>query len=408
MNNNINIKVSNDNGLGQVGIWFKDNNLEIVFPKNYTYNESNLYNDINLLSSCFDKYFKKLNQKSVLKNNLNDMSINGREKFSFMSLFNIINDYIENGYYFEIINCTQTNGKSNIDFTRTMNKFSPYLINNDLLFIDHTTQSRKINYDNNITEIHRYIVEKCFDIVGLFFPKIEYDINCNLPFPVEYCINILEKAISETFNDDRRLFLERLLSFFKISKVNESNITFYSTNKFENIWEEMLHELLGNEPVRDYYFNSSWTLVNSKAKKTNFPSRPDVIHVDYNDKLVRCFIIDAKYYTYSLLNEAGTLPSTSDINKQILYKLHAENVVRNKFNSSSYEYINLFLLPKEFYADDEISYLGYAMSDFNSTETVHAFSLDIKYVMNTYVNIHRKYNFQNYVLNSICKSIIKK
>lgn len=404
MNNNINLKVSNDNGLGQVGIWFKDNNLEIVFPKNYTYNNSNLYNDINLLSSCFDKYFKKLNQKSVLQDKLNDISFNGQKEFSFMSLFNIITEYIEDGYYFEIVNCTQSNGKSNIDFTRTINKFSPYLINNDLLFVDHVTQSKKINYENNITEIHKYVVEKCFSMVGLFFPKVEYEINCNLPFPVEYCTNLLEKAISETFNDNRRLFLERLLSFFKISKVNESHITFYSTNKFESIWEDMLHDLLGNEPVRDYYFNSSWTLVNSKSKKTNSPSRPDVIHVDFNDSLVRCFIIDAKYYTYSLLNSFGTLPSTGDINKQILYKLHAENIVTSRFISSSYEYINLFILPKESY-DNEIMYLGYAMSDFNSTEAVHAFSLDIKYVMNNYINIHRKYNFQSYVFERIISNI---
>ena len=400
MNNNINLKLSNDNGFGEVGIWFKNNNLEIVFPKNYTYNSANLYNDINLLSSCLNKYYKKINQKSVSQNKLKDVNFTGQKEFSFMSLFSIITDYIENGYYFEVINCTQTNGKSNIDFIKTINKFSPYLINNDLLFIDHITQSKKVNYNNPITQIHKYVVEQSFNIIGIFFSKVEHELNCSLPFPVDYCVDILEKTISETFNDERRLFLERLLSFFKISKVNESQITFYSTNKFENIWEDMLHELLGNQPVSDYYFNSSWTLINSSSKKNNFPSRPDIVHVHSTDSLITCFIIDAKYYTYSLLNNFGTLPSTVDINKQILYKLHAENVVSNKFIADSYEYINCFMLPNDS-SSNEISYLGYAMSDFNSKETVYAFSLDIKYVMNNYVNIHRKSTFQNFILEYV-------
>ncbi|MDY2883832.1 MAG: LlaJI family restriction endonuclease [Romboutsia timonensis] len=400
MTDNKILKVSNDSVLGKVGIWFKKDTLEIIFPKNYIYNETNLYNDVNLLSSCLDKYYKKLNQKSVSQDNLKDLDFTGQKEFSFMSLFNIIDDYIENGYYYEIINCTQTNGKNNINFVKTINKFSPYLINNNLLFIDHITQSKKINYNNPITQIHMYVVEQSFNIIGLFFPNIEYEINCILPYPVEYCINLLEKTIAETFNDDRRLFLQRLLSFFKISKVNDSEITFYSTNKFDVIWEDMLHELLGNQPISDYYFNSSWTLVDETNKKINSPSRPDVVHIDFNLDLVKCFIIDAKYYTYSLSNKLGTLPNTGDINKQILYKINAENVVNNKFSALSYEYINCFILPN-YCCCNRIDYLGYATSDFNTNEVVHAFSLDIKLVMNTYINMHRKPQFQEYILKYI-------
>lgn len=396
-----NFKVSNDSILGEVGIWFKNDTLEIIFPKNYTYDETNLYNDINLLSSCLDKYYKKLNQKSVSQDNLKDLDFTGQKDFSFMSLFNIITNYIENGYYYEIINCTQTNGKNNINFVKTINKFSPYLINNNLLFMDHVTQSKKINYNNPITQIHMYVVEQSFNIIGAFFPKVEYELNCTIPYSVEYCVNLLKKTIAETFNDDRRLFLQRLLSFFKILKVNNSDIIFYSTNKFDVIWEDMLHELLGNQPINDYYFNSYWVLVNEPNKKKNAPSRPDVVHIDYNNDLVKCFIIDAKYYTYSLSNKLGSLPSTGDINKQILYKINAQNnVVPTKFNASSYEYINCFILPNNS-SSDKISYLGHAMSDFNSTEIVHAFSIDIKFVMNNYINLHRKSKFQKDILGYI-------
>ena len=65
MTDNKILKVSNDSVLGKVGIWFKKDTLEIIFPKNYIYNETNLYNDVNLLSSCLDKYYKKLNQKRI-------------------------------------------------------------------------------------------------------------------------------------------------------------------------------------------------------------------------------------------------------------------------------------------------------------------------------------------------------
>ena len=56
--NKYNLNVSNDDGSGQVGIWFIDDSLKIIFPKNYTYDYTNLYDDIKILSNCLDKYSK--------------------------------------------------------------------------------------------------------------------------------------------------------------------------------------------------------------------------------------------------------------------------------------------------------------------------------------------------------------
>ena len=393
-----NLYLSNDDGSGEVGIWFINNELRITFPKNYSYNNLNLYNDLYLLSSCLEKYFKISSQNNVNTNAIKDFSIEGQKEFSFISYFNIINQYIENGYYHEIINSIETNGKGNINFVKTINKFSPFIINDNCLFMDHITNSKKISLDNALTDIHRYVVEQSFKVVGCFYPQIEYDINCFLPFSTEDCINFLQQTILETFNDEKRLFFETLLSFFKIKKVDESNITFYSSKKFDSIWEVMLRDLLGNVDISNFYFNSYWNL--SNTTKTNTPSRPDIVHINLENTLTKSYIIDAKYFTYSLSNTKGTLPGTSDINKQILYKHYVENVVPKNYISDNYEYMNCFILPCES-SNDKVNYLGYAISDFNTTEKVHAFSVDIKYVMYNYINIHQKYSFSKFIFNFI-------
>lgn len=400
--NKYNLNVSNDDGSGQVGIWFIDDSLKIIFPKNYTYDYTNLYDDIKILSNCLDKYSKIQSQNNINFNVLKDDSIHGQKEFSFMSYFNILDKYIEYGYYHETIECHQVNGKGNINFIKTINKYTPFVVSDNCLFIDHITKSKKRNLDNTLTDIHKYVVEQCFKIIGAFYPKIDYEQNCYLPFSTEYCINFLQQTILETFNDDKRLFFEMLMSFFKIKKVSDTNITFYSTNKFENIWEVMLRYLLGNIDVSNFYFKSTWHLLDNK--RTNSPSRPDIVNVNYNPQLTKTYIIDAKYFTYTLSNPNGTLPGTSDINKQILYKNHIENIIPKQYISEDYIYVNCFILPCDS-LNCKIEYLGYATSDFNINEKVYAFSLDIKYVMKNYININNKTSISKSILDYIYNNI---
>lgn len=402
MNNNFKLNISTDNGLGEVGIWFKNNTLTIIFPKNYTFDDNNLYNDISLLSQCLEKYSKIKLQKNVYTTSLDESSYIGQSDFSFMSLFKLINNYIENGYYSEVDKYYKINGKHNIDFVRTTNKFSPYIIDDNFLFLDHITRSTKTNHSNPLTQIHKYVIENAFAIIGFFYPQVEYESNCTLPFSKSYCISILEKTINETFNDDKRAFFEMLLSFFKIVKLNNSDVVFYHCKKFDVIWERMLHSLLSNQDVSDYYFNSTWNLIDPPKIKTNSPSRPDLINISQSYNLLNIYIIDAKYYTYSSTNYDGTLPSTSDINKQILYKYNAKMIVEKKFPGFSYNYVNCFILPKDS-SGSPLNYLGYAISDFDKEEIVQAFSIDIKLIMKNYIKSYKSTTFENYVLSFINK-----
>lgn len=396
---NYNINISIDNGNDAVGIWFKDSTLNIVFPKNYTITEKTLYEDIQTLSLCFDKYSKKSNQKSVDYSYIHTLDVEGDKNFSFNSLFRLINNFMDYGYYSNSIKTCKTNGKGPILFNKTINKFTPYAVDNNLIYLDFIVKDSSIDYNNPLTEIHKYVIERTFSIIGIFFPQIEFEHNCELPFTERYCICLLEKTISETFNDELRNFWKDVLSCFKLFNTSNDQYIFYKTNNFEILWEAMLYEILSNVEISDFYFNSTWYL-KSASNTPNRPSRPDIVNIIIDDTNVLVSILDAKYYSYSNYNTLGTLPSTSDINKQILYKYNAEKVISEKYPNMNYIYRNLFLLPGD---NESINYLGYAVSEFDLNEKVHALSLNIKEIMKSYSrsNYHKGYckYFFNFIYN---------
>lgn len=399
MIDNYNINISIDSGNDIVGIWFEDNTLNVTFPKNYTVTQKSLYEDIQILSLCFDKYKKIGNQKNVNHSFLHKSTIYGDNNFSLISLFRLINRFIEDGYYYNSIETFKLNGKGEINFNKTINKLTPYVVNDSLIYLDFIIKDTSLDYNNPLTLIHKYVIEKAFNIIGVFFPQIEFETDCKLPFSKNYCITLLEKVLSETFNDEIRDFWQDILSCFKLLTTSLDKYIFYQTNNFEILWESMLHDILCNVEISDFYFNSSWYLINSESKK-NKPSRPDIINIDNTNKIVS--ILDAKYYSYSNDNILGTLPSTSDINKQILYKYNTKKILSNSYTNINYIYYNLFLLPGN---SNFISYLGYAISEFDINEKVHALSLNIKEIMKTYSNSNYYTTYSKDFLNFIYNSL---
>lgn len=392
----ISVNIYNEQGDGKVGIWVEGDTLNIIFPKNYSYDLNNIYDDIKILTRSFEKY-SKFYTNSIIYNIENKVNYSIQDNFSFLNFFEIIYDYICTGYYFSSNKYDQVNANKRINFIKTMHKFTPYSINNNIMYLNHISEKSKIDLSTPLTSIHKYIVENCFNIIGIFFPSIEYEINCKLPFPKDYCIKYLETLITETFQDDKIRFLKLLLSFFRINSSTNNCIFFCYTNKFDHVWETMLYDLLCNDDISKYYFKSTWILQPNNLIKNNNLSRPDIINLKISDRFNLTYIIDAKYYSYSLTNIQGTLPTTSDINKQIVYKYYVEELISKRYPNSINKFINCFILPQDLQKNN-ISYLGYAYSEFDLTEKIYAISVDIKLVMKNYIKFYKTLNFQNEIL----------
>lgn len=127
----------------------------------------------------------------------------------------------------------------------------------------------------------------------------------------------------------------------------------------------------------------------------------------------KCFIIDSKYYSYSMLknhhsDEAGedddmesvlfhgSIPGSDSIQKQITYAQHIDRSVKNSsccpkaseiFRFAPENIWNVFILPED-NASEKIKYIGKATSSWNdglkNYHTVHAVTLDTKFLLENY------------------------
>ncbi len=140
------------------------------------------------------------------------------------------------------------------------------------------------------------------------------------------------------------------------------------------------------------------------ASAEKYPENPQ------NNDRRKCFIIDSKYYSYTMLrkqdseeNESeqesvlvhGSIPGTDSIQKQITYAQYIDNTIENnckkRFSHQAENYrfspeniFNVFILPAN-NKEKELQYIANATSDWHdgskNYHTVHAVTLDTKFLM---------------------------
>lgn len=419
------------NGSDFVGIKITQAERTVIFPMGYFPKKSSLS----------ASKIKKEERREILnliksialctsnKNGERVSVLNGELKcdFPIKSMLYIIEDFLDRGSYYiekETLYAKSTSGK--ISWSRTIKNIKPAVSESGLAFLDFIIRKSRIQENQLITELHKYCVYKCFEIFGFLYTQFvpekglidEADISKNR----KYYAQILQEKIDSTYLESNIELFENLLNFISsFDSESETKEAAYGTNCFQVVWENLVDSVFGNiartEKEKHFYPASSWNFPDEKPKK-NAPLRPDTIMIletavaekcpenPQNSDRRKCFIIDSKYYSYTMLrkldseeNESeqesvlvhGSIPGSDSIQKQITYAQYidasiktfdSERRAKYRFNPSNI--FNVFILPAN-NMEEKLQYIGYATSNWHdgskNYHTIHAVTIDTKFLL---------------------------
>lgn len=351
--------------------------------------------------------------------------LNGEIKndFPVKSMLFIIEDFLDRGAYYtekETLHTKSTGGK--ISWSRTIKSVKPVVSESGLAFLDFIVRKNRIQENHLVTEIHKYCVHKCFEIFGfLYTPSVpekglldESDISKNR----KYYAQVLQEKIDSTYLESNIELFGNLLDFINnFDSECETKEAAYGTNCFQVVWESLIDSVFGTvgqtEKEKYFYPVSSWNFTDGKSRK-NAPLRPDTIMIAETSAAEnflaknrrKCFIIDSKYYSYTMLRKLdseedeseqesvlvhGSIPGTDSIQKQITYAQYVDASIktfdsekREKYRFSPGDIFNVFILPAN-NIEEKLKYIGNAASDWHdgskNYHTVHAVTLDTKFLL---------------------------
>lgn len=405
-----------------VGIKITQSERSVTFPMGYFPEKSGLsvskiqkeerneiLNLINSIYLCTSN--KKGERVSVL---------NGDVKcdFPIKSMLRIIEDFLDRGTYYtekETLYTKSNGGK--ISWNRTIKRIKPAVSESGIAFLDFIIRKSRIQENQLITELHKYCVYKCFEIFGFLYSLSlpekglldETDISKNK----KYYAQVLQEKIDSTYLESNVELFSNLLDFINFFDCeSETKEASYGTNCFQVVWEKMVDSVFGTvgqtEKEKYFYTGSRWNFTDGKPKQ-NAPLRPDTIMIAENpleQNRRKCFIIDSKYYSYTMLrkldseeNESeqesvlihGSIPGTDSIQKQITYAQYIDADIktfdserREKCQFRHSDIFNVFILPAN-NMEKKLQYIGYAASDWHdgskNYHTIHAVTLDTKFLL---------------------------
>lgn len=414
--NIINLSIAN-NGTDFIGIKITPEKKELVFPMGYHLLKKEL--DTNQIEKNERKQIFNLiriitsfsnHNKGEITSKLNGKQLND---FPVKAILFLIEDYLERNSYYtekEILYIKNTSGK--INWQRTIKKSKPVVSENGIAFLNFIIRKNRIQENQLITELHKYCVYKSFEIFGFLYTSFlperglldEKEVSKNL----KYFKQFLKDKIDST-NIESNIELFKNMFDFLNNLVCEDEIkeAVYGTNCFQTVWEKMIDNYWGTikqyQKEKYFYPASKWNFLDGTTK-INHPLRPDTILLESG----QCFIIDAKYYSYTMLRELilededeqqsilihGSIPGTDSIQKQITYAQYLDKDIktynyekREKYRFHHKDIYNVFLIPSE-NTSNKIEYIGNGISYWHdgskNYHKIHIISVDTKFLIENY------------------------
>ncbi|MDY3798806.1 MAG: LlaJI family restriction endonuclease [Bacilli bacterium] len=379
-----------ENRNGFVGIKYGKDNLTIYLP--YGFEIENINDEVDEIDSELkNKLSKLLNSISIVnsierENEVFGSSTGDEIETPFNSFIWIINDYLNNGFYTEIEKIYKQNSNGKINWKKTLN--SEHYFEDDNIVFTQPYYENIMESNTVITELNKYCLEVSIKYVGFLFGNIEYEksklYKKTVEAHIDYYIKILNKVLSKTFNDRKKILINHIKRILKFTYdgLNKNSIDF-GTYKYYYVWEYMIDVVFGSKNVnkKEFFPDASWTVDGIKEKDKS-QLRPDTI-LKNNDEL---FILDAKYYKFGVTNSRNDLPNVSSIQKQITYGDH----VINNLDFIPQNVYNAFILPYKSKDEKNIIYRGYAESNWNVPEgdkpyeKISLILLDFEYLFNKF------------------------
>lgn len=381
----------NKNGDGDrfVGIKAESNEAMVYFPIGYRIPESEdaIRQDILRLITVLSEFTERKDRVLHMQKFEAPQSVD----FPVNAYMEIINYYLQNGYYVEkeVKHVVATRGA--VDWNRTIKTIKP-MAQSDGSFIYLNMQVRKNspNDTNLITQIHKYCVYESFVKMGWLFtpflpqkPTIERN--------VKVFLQELNYKNNHTNNDvEKRLFGAMIAMLRYEDEATNDKRFYFGTDTFEHVWEKLLDRMFGVKDKQKYFPRTYWHLKGTRS--ANAALEPDTIMI-WGGKL---YVLDAKYYRYGISGNPSQLPESTSINKQITY---GEYIYTNEEYHSLYgeNVFNAFLMPFDasknpFDTTEEFYSIGEATGNWRTAghnfERVQGIVIDINYVMHHYTGRH--------------------
>lgn len=341
--------------------------------------------------------------------NINKGSNNTDNAWPIDSYLWLINDYLENGLYYNREKKLSRSNSGKIEWKRTLQQVPIYSDGN--IIYDQLITSKMTPANDMITHIYKLCLRQSVDKIGWLF-NYNFHIQIDQLVSIKEMIMRVRKELNETFDDIKRIRFNHMLNILKTTEGDNMLSSHYSygiTNYyyvFETMVDMLFDGITGDEKKK-YDPNGYWQL-NGQNRFLASRLRPDTI-LKRNDKT---YILDAKMYQYGATHDRSKLPETQSLQKQITYGDSVSNNLRDK------NIRNAFILPynkllKSFlndpnamkYNDFNLVYFGYAYvdwrddEDFQDYDNIYAFGIDFNYLLNNYKNPDYE------IINQFCKVI---
>lgn len=385
-----------------VGMRIEDGEINIYVPQVFR-KETNYKRDLLL----FLKSISLIGNPD--KEKLNKGSDDTKDFWPINSYLWMIQDYLENGFYYnrEKIYTHSFSGK--IEWKKTLKQMPIYSDGN--IIYDKLVTSKMMASNDLIAQIYKLCLKQSVDKIGWVY-------NCNFKIEVQQIvstsemISVVRKELNNTFDDVKRMRFNHMLKILKTTEGNKmiSNKYTYGIKNYYYVFETMVDKLfdgIKESEKKKYNPNGYWQLNNQNPRLAS-SLRPDTI-LKRNGTT---YILDAKMYQYGVTHNVNDLPETQSIQKQITYGDHVLNTLQNT------KVRNAFILPynKKLdcfvndpntlkYNDGNLAYFGQAYTDWRNTEDpkdyekVYAFGIDFNYLL-------ENYNRPDYaIIDTLCKRI---
>lgn len=376
-----------DRPVGNVGINFNEGKIEVIMPRcyNLSLDDNSIRNDILILINTLNKYKNRIDSNAYIENK--EFFLDGLgESIPIKNIFWLLEDYMTNGIFKEtIFNCKkEKHGK--IYWNKTIKSMPVYYSNDNFIYLDFVIKNKSYNENYLLTIIHQFCIYQCINYFGWLYNSISPLDKPVFNMTLSECLNFLYSELLKTNSDYKRSLINNMIEFFQGSSTNFSDKSFknFSISSFNNVWEDMLRVIFGNEDEKDYYVRAKWNLCCNNATFFCNYLRPDIILKD-NENI---YVIDAKYFKYGLTFQEKDLPNSSDISKQFNYSYY----IAKKYNIEENLVQDVFLMPFNSKGGDIFKYIGFSTID-NYDRRIYAILVDIKTVMKLYTN---KNNYDEY------------
>lgn len=338
-----------------VGIKYMQDDVQVCFPLGYEIPKDD--------DECRKSIITLLRTISLSKNIINqEVKLNDQlqEDYAFpMSAYLwLIRDYFTNGIYQSKEKIIKRNSSGKLNWKRMMRE-TPLLSNGNFIYLEQYSE-HNIAVDNIITEIHILCLNEALKRIGFLFGNFELKDSLMTFDNKDFLLNVLNNALSKTFEDHKQQLLINLRNVLLGLDINNSDqsINNYGVNGFHEVWETIVRFLFGNQEISGYTPVATYEGAGIRGNKKKHPLRLDALLL--KDGVY--YILDAKYYHFGLDMMWNSAPDTTDVEKQVVYGEYVDLKTGHKndvFNSFIIPY-NKYNNPKIEKFNKNIEYVGYA------------------------------------------------